>query len=562
MKVKFLNAAWLSLKNTALKFPAFFLGTMVATVTSTLATCYSGKYGDSCSRISACAFWCCSASFFFELLCRLVCQKKNIQGKKETLLHLLSQILSLLLSVPMYFILKAESDYSLFIYGSTFFVFVASGVYLLYYFQNEEAVVPNATVSLIMEGITVTCVISGLFLIIFAFQKLIYDFSSSTPYVFCAFFASFIIGLNLLVSYVTRPRDVAKAPKAFNVIVCCALLPIYASLVAVLYVYFAKCIFTSSMPSGMVNPFVSAATAVYLYFYLSLPKGGSFSVAGNFLRKWGSLFLFPLIALQIFAFCIRAGEYGFTCTRVASLYYIVSSVIFCVLPFIKDGAYMKMVCILFSAFALLMSLPLTGCISITKFSQNGRIVRIYKAHSLFEDGKLKAAGAGSVFSEEEKARVVSAFDELEKFKKKPSWWVGEEFSKITGLEYSKKYNAKKELKFFNSLNLRHNQSEPLNISEFSILYSFYESHYKYSKEKTGGIINFAESQKLDFTDELKEYLLSNSAKTSDSDLPEAKEGILTLKKDGWTVIFTRLELILNEGEAEFSQFVAEGFVCK
>ena len=39
MKFKFLNSAWQELKNSALKFPAFFSGTIVAAVSATLSVC-------------------------------------------------------------------------------------------------------------------------------------------------------------------------------------------------------------------------------------------------------------------------------------------------------------------------------------------------------------------------------------------------------------------------------------------------------------------------------------------------------------------------------------------
>ncbi|MBQ5568981.1 MAG: DUF4153 domain-containing protein, partial [Treponema sp.] len=432
MKFKFLNSAWQELKNSALKFPAFFSGTIVAAVSATLSVCsndiFSGQYealrksgasydsepysalrerenafSENASFLALSAVWCCAASFFAEMLCRVLCANKDIQGKKKALIHAAGQVLSALLSVPIFFFLKSESDWRPFVYGSSLFIFVAMGLWMLHKFQDEEKVVPNAVVSLVMQGITVTCLVLGLLLVIFAFKNLIYSFSNNIPFAACFFFSSFVIGMNLLVSCVTRPRERVSIPKAFNVIVSCALLPIYAMLLLVLYVYFAKCIFTRSMPVGMVNPFVSAATAVYLFFYLALPREGTFSAAGKFLRRWGAFFLLPLIALQCFSFGIRIREYGFTLSRVASLYYIIASIVFCILPFIKKGKYMKSVYLVLSLAAFLMAVPGTGCISIARFSQTSRIVGIYKAHSLYENGRLDAAKAEALLSDKEKA---------------------------------------------------------------------------------------------------------------------------------------------------------------
>lgn len=605
MKFKFLNSAWQELKNSALKFPAFFSGTIVAAVSATLSVCsndiFRGQYealrksgasydsepysalrerenafSENASFLALSAVWCCAASFFAEMLCRFLCAKKDIQGKKKALIHAAGQVLSAVLSVPIFFLLKSGSDWRPFVYGSTMFIFVAMGLWMLHKFQDEEKVVPNAVVSLVMQGITVTCLVLGLLLVIFAFKNLIYSFSNNIPFAACFFFSSFVIGMNLLVSCVTRPRERVSIPKAFNVIVSCALLPIYAMLLLVLYVYFAKCIFTRSMPVGMVNPFVSAATAVYLFFYLALPREGTFSAAGKFLRRWGSVFLLPLIALQCFSFGIRIREYGFTLPRVASLYYIIASIVFCILPFVKKGKYMKSVYLVLSFAAFLMAVPGTGCISIARFSQTSRIVGIYKAHSLYENGRLDAAKADALLSDREKAAVVSAADELNDFKKMPSWWVesskeenkyADAFEKTFGFAHSTKYarRAKGEaMELYNSLELYLPAGTALDVGEFSTLYSFSKSGRGEIDMK--GVISFgpeSERKELDFTNELKEFLLSNSSKSEESySTGKEVEHVLTLKKDGWTVIFTRLELSMKDGDSTFYEFSASGYVCK
>lgn len=605
MKFKFLNSAWQELKNSALKFPAFFSGTIVAAVSATLSVCsndiFRGQYealrksgapydsepysalrerenafSENASFLALSAVWCCAASFFAEMLCRFLCAKKDIQGKKKALIHAAGQVLSAVLSVPIFFLLKSGSDWRPFVYGSTMFIFVAMGLWMLHKFQDEEKVVPNAVVSLVMQGITVTCLVLGLLLVIFAFKNLIYSFSNNIPFAACFFFSSFVIGMNLLVSCVTRPRERVSIPKAFNVIVSCALLPIYAMLLLVLYVYFAKCIFTRSMPVGMVNPFVSAATAVYLFFYLALPREGTFSAAGKFLRRWGSVFLLPLIALQCFSFGIRIREYGFTLSRVASLYYIIASIVFCVLPFVKKGKYMKSVYLVLSLAAFLMAVPGTGCISIARFSQTSRIVGIYKAHSLYENGRLDAAKAEALLSDKEKAAIVSAADELNDFKKMPSWWVesskeenkyADAFEKTFGFAHSTKYarRAKGEaMELYNSLTLYLPAGSALDVGEFSTLYSFYESGRGSSEGK--GVISFgpeSEEKELVFTNELKEFLLKNSSKSEEHySYGKEVEQVLTLKKDGWTVIFTRLELSMKDGDSTFYEFSASGYVCK
>ena len=241
---------------------------------------------------------------------------------------------------------------------------------------------------------------------------------------------------------------------------------------------------------------------------------------------------------------------------------------------------MKLIYLVLSGFALLMTLPGTGCISIARSSQASRIVRIYKAHSLYENGKLKTEGASELLSNEEKAVIVSAYDELDDFKTKPSWWVNLSadmdkssdyrrsinFENLFGFEYSyskyKKLAKKENVDFYYGINLSAPDDFSMDVKDFSVLYSFSECS---SDQYSGvyGIVSFAGGKKLDFTKELKEYLLANSSKTDESiHFMEEKEEPLTLKKDGWTATFTKLNIVMKEGADGFYRFWVSGYICK
>ena len=141
----------------------------------------------------------------------------------------------------------------------------------------------------------------------------------------------------------------------------------------------------------------------------------------------------------------------------------------------------------------------------------------------------------------------------------------DDFEKLFGFKHTSEYarriaNSEK----YNAILLSSPEDASFDIKDFSVLYTFSQSDW--SGEENDGVkgeIFFADGKRLDFTNEIKDYLLLNStAKTDLRPYDNSKTKTLTLQKDGWTVIFTRLEIRMKEGAKGFTEFYASGFVCK
>ncbi|MBQ9538033.1 MAG: DUF4153 domain-containing protein, partial [Treponema sp.] len=416
----------------------------------------SDAFGKICLRWGMAAAFSAVFAFLAGLLC--ICVAKSF-GKKDGLspfkkelgrnisgsVSLALQILCIPLCILLFFLLKdTDSPVVQLRYWGCALAMLAVSIYLLHSVQDEGQVAPNTIVAMVIAGIASSCLLFGLMLVTFAFHELIYKFSSSTPYFAVVCFTYMVFGVNVLIAYMAREGHEISIPKPFTVIMSYVLFPLTMVLLAVLYGYLLKCLVTHSMPVGQINPFVSIATALFFIFYVSLEG------KVKFFHKWGNFLFLPLIPLQIIAYSIRVNAYGFTESRVASLYYIIASVVFCLLPLVRRGRYMKFSYLLIAVFCLLATCGPLDIFSVTLRSQCGRVVSVFKSHGLYEDGKISPDVSG-VLSLEEKATIVSAYDKLEDMElgnKFPSWWTERaedeyrtsHFQKLFGFEWSRSYD--------------------------------------------------------------------------------------------------------------------------
>ncbi|MBP5157032.1 MAG: DUF4153 domain-containing protein, partial [Treponema sp.] len=379
----------------------------------------SEAFARSCGRWCAGSVFAAVFAFLAGLLC--VCLARSCAGcggltpfqkevRKDNWLRasFVLQALCIPVCVLVYFLFSDfGSSVQWMRYLGAVFAMVAVAIFLLHSIQKETQVAPNIIVAFVIAGIASSCLLSGLMLVVLAFQQLIYKFDSSTPYLAVVCFTYMVFGVNVLVAYTAREEKEISIPKPFTVIMSYVLFPVTLVLLAVLYLYLLKCLFTRTMPVGQINPFVSIATALFFIFYVCLED------KVKFFKKWGNFLFLPLIPLQILAFAIRVSAYGFTESRVASLYYIIVSVIFCLLPLFRRGRCMKLTYPLLALFLLVATWGPLNIFSVTLRNQAGRVVRVFKAHGLYDEGSGRISqDTQGLLSLEDKAAIVSAYDKL------------------------------------------------------------------------------------------------------------------------------------------------------
>ncbi|MBR0494994.1 MAG: DUF4153 domain-containing protein [Treponema sp.] len=557
MKMKFLNQFAATIKPTLFRFPATFLLSALITIFASYETFQTGTDENSFSFIigkSLC--W----AFALSVFSRLALEKLLSSFKKKNIFLLISQIVCVGLAFfPGYNFCNHNSERFYLVYFGTISALLVICPYLLSFSQDKEKVIPNIICALMISFLLAFCVGFGLCVIALSVDKLIYNFNNENVYITLCFIASCFFFPCTFLSYTTKKNEDISIPKTFKVIVLYTLFTLYCILILVLYLYLIKTLVVRELPSGKINPFVSVATVLYLFFYLSL--GNYKNKATSFFYIYGSIFLIVLILVQIIAFSIRISAYGFTPARVASLYYIIFSTIFCVLPLVKKGKYMQAVFPIFAFICILGSLTPLNILDSASRSQFSRITRILKKYDLYQNGKIIPAPAVDTILEKDKSEIVKAVWDLSDSRGKKPDFVSEvytgygidtdKFKDTFGFPYSGDYNSEEELQSDEAYKFIHYsykvdvpEEKPVNISGFSEMYYFKEeSGYWYSGEWKNVTVKFGNNIKIDITDAILPLMKEKGSPCWNAAVDSTEP--LIIKKDGFTLIIREMSMEKN-----------------
>jgi len=204
------------------------------------------------------------------------------------------------------------------------------------------------------------------------------------------------------------PRDdePTEQPKAFNVLFW-FLVPIGAALMAILYVYIAKIVFTWTMPSGKMNWFASFAIGGYLFFWLSLR--GSRVRAFAFIARWGWALLIPVVATQIVGIAIRYGAHGLTTPRMAGMATLAVGIYALALAAFDRSAKSAFVALAVAGMVLTVS-PF-NIVDVPIRQQAGRLRAALERTGCLVDGKLNVPESPDIPLEHAKV-ICGAWDYL------------------------------------------------------------------------------------------------------------------------------------------------------
>ena len=463
-----LKNLWASLKPALLRFPALFvLGLVVAVCISLNSSSWelfntSGLDSDSMQWKELVArreafnarmlsfilpgCWGMVLSVLLQLLCeRLPAQWLRGRPRLTKLLPPVVQgALVLLALFPASLCFMRTDSRTWLVFWGVLIALCAGIVFVLMRRYQPGIVVPNGIIAGIVASIACGCVVAGLELIYLAVTQLIFkvpDPADSIITALLGFIPFFVLFWGLFVAYATRAEEEMVIPKAYRVIMLMILLPLYVVLLAVLYAYLLKSLVTLTMPSGKINPFVSFATAFYIFFCFAVaPYQTRFT---ELFKKICPFVLIPLVAVQCMAFALRVSAYGFTQARVASLLYILFSICCIVLVIVRQGRLMHWAPAALAVCALIGSVSPLNIMDSTLRSQSGRIFRVYRTHGLLSSAggtkQLVAEGAAAALSGEEKALVVDAWGCIDP-EETPRPWM--ERARVVNEDTSPEYKMK------------------------------------------------------------------------------------------------------------------------
>ena len=359
-----------------------------------------------------------------------------------------------------------------------------------------------------------------------------------TAFAFCAS----IVFLHIFTSMLFGgAKDFDKTGRVFKVVTVYVLLPVYAALLAVLYIYLVKVCIIRKM---QINRFISLASASFIFFYFCLTEYKENPLV-NIFYKAGKFVLIPLFAMQCIAFAVRINEYGFTAPRYFSLVYIIFSIAFTAMTIVKSGMFAKYGFLLLSAFIFIATLTPFNALNMSYKNQLSRITSILTKAGLYEKSSgVKKVSDADIISKDDMQKLRSAYNFLRRDKKRPEW-IKDSAVDTFGFEIkSEEYSPCKNMKFFNY----EMYSKSADIKGFNKLFTF--EQYLYSNEKS--------TIELSIKAGGKEYDISEFLLTLDED--KEYESISYTAPDGNNIIFTDLSYSYDTDKKKYTGLSMTGFV--
>jgi hypothetical protein len=291
-------------------------------------------------------------------------------------------------------------------------------------------------------------------------------------------------------------------PKLFKVLVLYIIMPLISIYTIILYIYFAKIIITRQWPEGLVSHLVlwySVISAAVLFFISPLLDEKNWS------RKYMKYFpkvILPLIVMMFISIGIRIRAYGVTENR----YFVVALGVWVFIVMIYFSITKKVRNILLPlSLAVITFISVFGpfsSYSISKYSQNKRLNKIFVKNNMIKDNKvIKASNKASDEDARQITSILNYFDRnhsLRDVKALPQDFKISDMEKGLGVNYSDQYYENNNGHFFfNSIGTlqlmdirgydyffdsRNSQQKNLKDTAFSINFDYETSTLKITQD--------------------------------------------------------------------------------
>ena len=425
---------WRTVSAVALRFPAAFL----LGVCNIALICWATQAGDIASKVPCSLLYASGLAIVASASAQLAGERLGCRRVGSLGLQIASIAVFALLSWRFIDCVKFEQHFIV-SYYLTLVALVCVLAWLLGFCQRRVNVFTLVLFAGVMSLAAAFCTGAGMSLVLIAVEKLFSVNIHSHIYatVWGGSFA--FVGAEFFLAYSTR-REGFVPPKAFKVLLVYVAFPIYLVLLAVLWVYFAKCAISWSLPNGQINWLVSLAAAFWMFFHFALAPFQA-KITGVFLR-FGALALLPPIALQIVALAIRINMYGLTPARYGSILFVVFCLAFSTLSLVRAGRLAEHAYLVLAAIAIFAAHSPWNVVDIGVAAQHRRIEMLYREAGLFKDGKIDPAGADAQLTEaakraiSEAARFLSPYDRVDgHYRRMGGFWA----QHVSNDNFKKKY---------------------------------------------------------------------------------------------------------------------------
>ena len=338
------------------------------------------------------------------------------------------QCASTLTAIPAALLLQSTPRASIIIV-SLLIAMVALLPFWLSFTQDKNNIALNIFVSAFASSVLMACVCCAIEIIYLASATLFLggDHGDIIEYIWiCSYFIVFLCSFT---AFCTRRNEHIVIPSFCKVVFLYTLLPLYAVLLLILYLYLIKSIVTLSIPMREANIFISFATALFILFEFTLPRYDC--KATELFHRYTPFALIPLIIVQIVISADRIHAHGISSARYAVLLYILFSAAAIFLSRYKNGEKMLLLCPIFAFLSLFASISSLNIISVPLKSQTRIMENVLNAHNLLQNGEVNAAECAKILSADEREILTRAYGKIEDFSTRPSWFK-EDFANTFG----------------------------------------------------------------------------------------------------------------------------------
>ena len=212
---------------------------------------------------------------------------------------------------------------------------------------------------------------------------------SHTLYIHAFVFSSAVFGVIFFVSRLKEKDESLEnyaLPKIVEILICYILIPLILIYTAILYLYFAKIIFTLKMPKGVVSHLVLWYTAFSLFIIIMVTPITFKNKFAKFYKKFFPMISVPLILLALFSINERIFQYGITENRYLVVILVIWLLFNMILYIVKNDVKWVLISYIFAILIAVFS-PF-NLVTVSINSQNKRLERLLIKNGIIQNGKI------------------------------------------------------------------------------------------------------------------------------------------------------------------------------
>ncbi|AMD94353.1 DUF4153 domain-containing protein [Leptotrichia sp. oral taxon 847] len=210
-----------------------------------------------------------------------------------------------------------------------------------------------------------------------------------TLYTHAFVFSASVFGVIFFVSRL-KEKDESLAnyelPKIVEVLICYILIPLILIYTTILYLYFAKIIFTLKMPKGVVSHLVLWYTAFSLFIIIMVTPITYKNKFAKFYKKFFPMISVPLILLALFSINKRIFQYGITENRYLVMILVIWLLFNMILYIVKNDVKWVLISYIFAILIAVFS-PF-NLVTVSINSQNKRLEKLLIKNGIIQNGKI------------------------------------------------------------------------------------------------------------------------------------------------------------------------------